>query len=183
MAPIEISAPTTKEINQEILIRALGGKLEATEADLKSLKDAVRVKNEKIVKLEAENIRLKLERTDKELSAQVDGLRTEVSKKDRELVDLKRAVGTLKENEVLLLRRASAAEQKILLQQTTMERMQKSRDAAHAEVEAHEKDRLDAVRKVIDYDDRLKKANVRIAELEGKGKPVARNSGSEFRRK
>lgn len=183
MGPLELSAPSTKEINQEILIRAIGGKLESTEADLKSLQDVVKVKNEKIVRLEAENIRLKLQRTDAELQGQVDGLRIEVGKKDRELVDLKRAIGTLKENEVLLLRRASAAEQKISLQQITMERMQKSRDAAHAEVETHDKDRLDAVRQIVDYDDRLKKANARIVELEGKGKPVSRNSVSQFRKK
>lgn len=184
MGPLEaLSSPTSKEINQEILIRTMGGKLTAVESDLKSLQDAVKVKNEKVIKLEAENIRLKLQRTDVELQSQVDGLRVEVGKKDKELVELRRRVEILQGDEASILRRASAAEQKIILMQTTMGTMQKSRDAAHLEVEQHDKDRLEAVRKAIDFEDRLKKANERIAELTGKGKPVARNSGSDLKKK
>lgn len=180
-----LNAPTPSEIQKEILLIAVSDKLKETEADLKSLQDVVKAKNEKVTKLEAENIRLKMERTDKELTSQVEGLRIEVGKKDRELVELRKAVQTFKENEILTLRRVSAAEQKILLQQTTMERMQKSRDAAHAAVEQHDKDRLDAVRTSLDYDDRLKKANAKIADLEKiiSGNKLVRNSGSQLRKK
>ncbi len=179
--PITTPAPTMKELNQELLICALGEKLKAVEVDMKSLQDSVKLKNEKIIKLEAENVRLKMQRTDAELQGRVDGLRIEVGKKDRELVDLKRRIGILQGDEASILRRAASAEQKIALQQTTMETMQKARDAAHLEREKHDQDRLEAVKKSIDFEDRLKVATARIAELEGKtGKPKPFVKPSQF---
>jgi len=166
------SGPTTKEINQALLIDALGERLKLAEANEKSLQDVVRGKNAQIIRLEAENARLKMQRSDAELGTQVVGLRAEVGKKDRELVDLKRSNATFKENEIIILRRAAAAEQKIIVMQTTMETFQKSRDAAHALVEKHDKERLEAVKISIDYSDRAKKAEALVAELEKKPKPV-----------
>jgi chromosome segregation ATPase len=172
------SAPTTKEINQALLIEALGDRLKLAEANEKCLQDVVRGKNAQVTRLEAENVRLKMQRSDTELGAQVVGLRTEVGKKDRELVELKKSLATFKENEIIILRRAAAAEQKISVMQTTMETFQKSRDAAHTKVEQHEKERLEAVRTSIEYSDRMKKAETRVAELEGKGKPVQPKQGA-----
>ena len=165
--------PTTKELNQAIQLDAVGKLLKSAETDLKSAGDRVKLQNEKILKLEAENVRLKLQRTDAELTAQVDGLRIEVGKKDRELVDLKRRIQSLQDDEVSILRRANVAEEKIKVMMTTIETMQKGRDAAYAQTEQHDKDRLDAVRKMVDAEDRAKRALARVAELEKKGKPAA----------
>lgn len=165
-------APTSRELNQAIQLTAIGDRLKSTEADLKSLQDVVRLKNEKVLKLETENVRLKMQRTDAELATQVDALRVEVGKKDRELVDLKKRITTLQENEALILRRASSAEQKISIMQNTMRTMQRARDAAHIEVEKHDRERLDAVRQMVGSEDRAKKAEQRLAEIENKGKAV-----------
>lgn len=176
MAQLE-SVPTPKEINQALLIEALGDKLKVSEGDLKSLQDAMKVKNDKVIKLEAENIRLKLQRTDAELQGQVDGLRIEVGKKDKELVDLRRRVQTLQDDEASILRRANVADEKVKTMMTTIETMQKGRDAAYAEMERHDKERLDAVRKMVDAVDAAKKAQARVLELEKKGAPPARVEG------
>jgi chromosome segregation ATPase len=171
--PESLLQPTTKEINQGLLIEALGDKLKVVEGDLKSLQDVVRLKNEKVLKLEAENIRLKMQRTDAELATQVDGLRTEVGKKDRELVELRRRLETLQENEAIILRRAATAEEKVKVMQTTMGTMQRARDTAHEDVERHDRERLDAVRQMVDAQDRAKKLEARVAELENKKKTVS----------
>ena len=132
------------------------------------------VQNAKVIRLEAEVIRLRMTRTDKDLTTQVEGLRHEVGRKDREAVDLRRALDTALENGVLTLRRATSAEQKIATLQNTLMTFQKARDAAYAEVEKHDRERLDAVRQMVDAVDRAKKAEARIEELEKKGKPVAK---------
>lgn len=168
------TAPTPKEINQALLIEALHDKLKVAEGDLKSLQDAMKIKNDKVLKLEAENIRLKLQRTDAELQGQVDALRIEVGKKDKEMVDLRRRVQSLQDDEASILRRANVAEEKVKVMMTTIETMQKGRDAAYAETERHDKERLDAVRTMVDAQDRAKKAEARILELTKKGVPPAR---------
>ncbi len=183
MEPSDIATtpPTSKEVQQELLLIAVGDRLKAIEADLKSAQDVIKLKNERVLRLEAENIRLKMQRTDKELGIQVDGLRAEVGKKDKENVELRRRIEALQENEAIILRRAAAAEQKVVLMQNTMETIQKSRDKAHLDVERHDRDRLDAVRQMIDAQDRAKKAEAKIAELEGRGKatkPIAKDGNA-----
>lgn len=172
--PFDTEAPSTREVNLEIQLIAAGKIVESLESDKKSLTGVMVQKNAQVVRLEAEVVRLRMTRTDKELQTQVDGLRIEVGKKDRELVELKRAVATFQENEKITLRRATSAEQKIATMQETLTRMQRSRDAAHVEVEKHDRERLDAVGNMMSWADRAKKAEARIAELEGKGgKPGA----------
>lgn len=163
--------PTTKELNLAVQLDAAGKLLRSAETDLRSAGDRVKVQNDKILKLEAENVRLKMQRTDAELSTQVEGLRIEVGKKDRELVELKRRIQSLQDDEAAILRRASVAEEKIKVMMTTIETMQKGRDAAYAQTEQHDQDRLTAVRQMVDAQDRAKKAEARVAELEKKGRP------------
>ncbi len=127
-----------------------------------SLKALVSEKNTKIIRLEAENVRLKMTRTDKELSTQVDGLRIEVGKKDRELVDLRRQVETFKENERLTLLRATTAEQRTATFQNTLITLQAARDAADAKADQSEADRLTVVRRMVDAIDRCGKLDTQL---------------------
>jgi chromosome segregation ATPase len=161
-------APTTKEVNQELTIIALGDRLKLLEADLKSAGEISKVTNERVRKLEAENIRLKMERTDKELASQVEGLRKEVGKKDKELVELKRELEKFKENEKVILHRAAVADQKVTTVQNTLVTMQRSRDAAQTEVEKHDRARSEAVTQMIAASDRARRAEERLAQLEKK---------------
>jgi len=170
MEPTESVAPTANSIELELTVRRFEGRLAELAGDLRSAKELVSSKNSQIIKLEAENLRLKMTRTDKELSTEVDGLRREVGLKHKELVDLKRRLEVFQDNEKVTLHRAVAAEQKIVIMQTTMTTMQKARDAAHLEVEKHDRERLEAVRNMVDYDDRMKKALARVKELEPKNK-------------
>jgi DNA repair exonuclease SbcCD ATPase subunit len=122
--------PTTKELNQEAQITALDNRLTAVRADLKSAEDIVRLRNSQITRLEQENLRLKLDRTDTALRAEVVGLRKDVGTKDRRLVELERAIEKLKESEVISLRRAVEAERRVETFATTLATMQKARDVA-----------------------------------------------------
>lgn len=172
-APAPSEAETSiKDLNREIQLRAISTRLIETEKDLDEAKKLVSHKNAQITKLETENVRLKMQRTDRELAVQVDALRSEVGKKDRENVELRRRIEALQENEAIILRRAASAEQKVVLMQGTMETFQKSRDKAHLDVEKHDRERLDAVRQMVDAQDRAKKAETKLAELEGRGKAV-----------
>lgn len=168
MGPDIGTTPTTKELELELTINRFQDAFAEVAKEKRSLVDQLKIQSDKVIRLEAQNVGLKMTRTDKELSSQVDGLRIEVGKKDRELVDLKRRLQTLQENEALILRRAASAEEKIRIQQTTMETFQKSRDAAHEAVERHDRERLEAVRTMIEAQDRAKKAEARVAELEKK---------------
>lgn len=174
--PIVSAAPTTQELNQLILIEALNTKLTSVEADLRSAEERVKIQNDKILKFEAENVRLKMQRTDAELSKQVDGLRIEVGKKDKELVDLRRRIDTLQDDQVSILRRATIAEEKTKIFQNTIETMQKGRDAAAERADRSDQDRLDAVRKMVTAQDRAQKVEARVAELEKRNtKPIAKD--------
>jgi hypothetical protein len=133
--------------------------------DSHSLQSLVSTKNAAIVRLEAENLRLKMTRTDKELSTQVDALRTEVGKKDKLLVEYQKVIENYKGNEIIILRRAAVAEQKVATVQDTMTRIQKSRDASAAEADKNDKARLDAIRDMVAVSDQLRKANERAAAL------------------
>lgn len=179
MAPVPPSiltpAPTPKELQQEILLLAVGDRLKATEADLASLKSLVSAKNVQITRLETDNVRLKMLRADKELAVQVEGLRHEVGRKDRELVDLRRKLEAFQENEKITLHRAAVAEQKVATVQNTLVTMQRSRDAAHLKVEEHERDRLEAVRTMVHAQDRAKVAEAKLVELEKRTKVVIDN--------
>lgn len=168
---VALSSPTTKEIQQDIALVALRASLSAAEADLAALKSLVSSKNVQITRLEAENVRLKMQRTDKELATQVEGLRKEVGLKDRALVDYRRQLDTFTENEKVILRRAAVADAKVVTVQETLVRMQRSHDAAQLETEAHERDRLEAVTAMVAASDRARKLEERLAEIEKKGKP------------
>jgi hypothetical protein len=144
--------------------------------DSASLKALVSEKNTQIVRLEAENVRLKMTRTDAELGKQVDGLRIEVGKKDRELVDLRRAVEKYQGNEKILLGRALLAEQKTLAFQNTLITAQVARDAAQAReqeakdsaderVEEQNQLRLEAVRGMVSAVDRSGKLDQKVLDL------------------
>ncbi len=162
-----MDTPVEEQISHEAQMRMSkvlehNSELSKNARDLESL---VKTKNSAIIRLEAENVRLKMTRTDKEMSSQIDGLRAEVSKKDRQLVEFQKVISTYKENEALILRRAASAEQKIVLMQTTMTTMQRSRDASNLEAEKHDRARLDAVREIATIGDNLRKANERSAAL------------------
>jgi|KBSSwiStaDraftv2_1062776.scaffolds.fasta_scaffold03148_21 chromosome segregation ATPase len=170
----EVMSP--QELNQILIIEALNERLKSVEGDVRSAEERVKLQNDKILRLEAENIRLKMQRTDVELSKQVDGLRTEVGKKDKELVELRRRIDTLQSDQVSILRRATVAEEKIKIFQNTIETIQKGRDAAAEKAEQANQDRLDALRKMVDAEDRAKKAQTRVAELEKRNtKPIAKD--------
>jgi|SRR5689334_8519997 len=178
----DIQRMRTDLLNSKVLASALGEKLLATEGEVKSLTDIVRLKNEKLTKLEAENVRLKMQRTDADLAAQVEGLRIEVGKKDRELVELRRDLEKYKENEAIILRRMTEAQEKVKVMQTTMGTFQKARDAADERAKQHDQDRVDALRRMVDAEDRAQKALARVAELERRGKPVQRNDSAPKRK-
>jgi chromosome segregation ATPase len=166
MGPSDIEAPSSREVNLEIQRDAAVEHARSQERDIKSLRDLVSAKNISIIRLETENGRLKMTRSDKELSTQVDGLRIEVGKKDRELVELRRRIETFVENEKIILRRAASAEAKIVTVQETLVRMQRARDAAQVETEKHDRERLEAVAQMISAADRAQKAEARLAELQ-----------------
>jgi chromosome segregation ATPase len=184
-AAARAAGPTTKEINQAIQLTAVGELLKSTEADLRSSQDRVKALNDRTLKLETENVRLKMQRTDAELGKQVDGLRIEVGKKDRELLELRKRITMLQENEAIILRRAAVAEQKIVVMQNTIETMQRGRDSAFEQTEKHDRERLDAVRSMIDAQDRAKRAEARVAELEKRNtKPIAKDDNAlRFKKK
>jgi len=184
-AAARMAGPTTNEINQAIQLDAIGKLLKSTEGDLSAARERVKALNDRTLKLETENVRLKMQRTDAELGKQVDGLRVEVGKKDRELLELRKRIAALQENEVIILRRAAVAEQKIVVMQNTIETMQRGRDAAYEQTEKHDRERLDAVRSMIDAQDRAKRAEARVAELEKRNtKPIAKDDNAlRFKKK
>jgi hypothetical protein len=140
-------AETVESLQREVILRdvrirnanEIAIMLNKENKDLGAL---VSQKNAQIIKLEAENVRLKMVRTDAELAVQVDGLRKEVGTKDRRLVEVERAVTTMRESEALALRRASEAEQKVRILQATIETMQTARDESERRASAS----MDAVR-------------------------------------
>jgi hypothetical protein len=129
-------ADTQERIALEIRIVNLTKRAGEAEAEANSLKALVKEKNAQVIRLEAENVRLKMVRTDKELQAQVDGLRKEVGQKDRALVDYKRQLDKFLENEKMILVRAASAEQKVSILQATIATMQTARDVSERRVEA-----------------------------------------------
>ncbi len=183
MAPIPpgilASTPTAKELQQEVLLLAVSDRLKATEADLASLKALVTAKNAQLTRLEAENLRLKMTRTDKDLATQVEGLRKEVGQKDRALVDYRRQLDSFLENEKIILRRAASAEAKVVTVQETLVLMQRSRDAAQAETEAHDRARHEAVSQMVAEADKARKLGERLTELEKKTKIVIDNRNAK----
>jgi hypothetical protein len=164
--PIE----SLEELHRDIVVRDikinnLSEHCMVAEREVKDLKGVVSQKNAQVVRLEAENVRLKMQRTDAELAGQVEGLRKEVGIKDRALVDYKRQLAIFIENEKLILARASAAEQKVATLQNTLTAMQVDRDtserrAASASDVARESERLvaQAVVKAKDADERARVA-------------------------
>ncbi len=183
MDPIAATS-ATRALQQELLIAAFGDRIKAAEGDLASAKSLIQEKNKQITRLETENVRLKMERADKELRTQVEGLRTEVGKKDAALVAHKRQIDIFLENEKVILRRAASAEAKVLSVQETLVRMQRSRDAAQAEVEVHDKARIEAVGQMVSAADRARKLEERLAEIEKKSKsPIAPPSAHRTNRK
>lgn len=156
----------------EMRVDNLMKRIAAFESEVMSLKSLVSQKNLQVIRLEAENVRLKMVRTDAELSKQVDGLRKEVGIKDRALVDYKRQLDIFLENEKLILVRATAAEQKTATLQNTLTTMQTARDAsdrraAAASDVARESERLvaQASGKVKEADERARMATKPLENL------------------
>ena len=125
-----------KYLNQRAIAQGLSEKMMGLERDLADLRKLVTEKNARIVRYEAENVRLKLQRTDAELAVLVEALKKEVGTKDRRLVEVERATTVMRDSEVLALRRAAEAEQKVKVLQATLETMQTARDAAERRISA-----------------------------------------------
>lgn len=176
-AAAKMAGPTPKEIELELTIVRYSDRVSELAQDLSSAKHLVQSKNTQITRLETENVRLKMARTDQELATQVAGLRTEVGKKDRELVELRRQLAVFTENEKIILRRAAAADAKVATVQETLVRMQRSRDAAQAETEAHDRARAEAVTAMISASDRARKLEERLAAWENMGKKATGSVG------
>jgi plasmid maintenance system antidote protein VapI len=162
----DIADTAARVLNLEVQLRAACDRLLETEKDLASAKTLISSKNAQVTRLEAENLRLKMERTDKELAVQVDGLRREVGQKDRLKIDLERANAALKDSEILTLRRAAGLDQKIVTLQNTLVSMQKARDLAQATQEAAEQARVDAVREMVNSSDKVQKLEERAKAFE-----------------
>jgi chromosome segregation ATPase len=165
---------TDKEIEQELEIVRKNALIESRFREIKDLEKLVQQKNSKIISLEAENVRLKMSRTDKELATDVEGLRKEVGAKDRRLVELDRTIASMKESEKITLHRASELDQKVLTLQNTLGQMQRARDLANASANAAESERLDAVRNFVNVNDRVKTLEARLKVLEPLADAVAK---------
>lgn len=173
MIPNPMQADVSHElVNAQIMARALSEKLLVAERDLKSLQGALKVKGEQVIRLEAENVRLKLVRTDEQLSLEVEGLRRAAGTRDRTLVELQRSIDQLKESEALALRRAAEAERKSAAFEGTLRTMQTARDSAQSAVAQAEQRVADAlseaaaaVRRSVDADERAKKATEPFVKL------------------
>jgi hypothetical protein len=109
------------------------GKMEVLEKDLQSLKGAHRVKGDRNVQLEAEILRLKMLRTDEKLREDVEGLRKDVSVKDKEIVQLRKDLGLAETASKDERGRAHRATGRADALQETMGTMQHARDAAQVE--------------------------------------------------
>jgi chromosome segregation ATPase len=130
--------PSTKEANQLAEIKALAGRLESMEKDAKEQSSELGQKAERIRRLETELMKLKETRTDDQLALEVKSLRLAVSAKDRNAVELTRAIEHLKDAEKVALNRAKDAERKTPALETTIGTMQKARDAAETRCTAAE---------------------------------------------
>jgi len=148
-------------------IRIFEERLAEIARDNRSLEKLVKEKNSRILTIEAENIRLRMLRTDESLRSDVTGLRTEVGKKDRELTELRRVIERLTENEKSLLGRTAAAEQRAATFQSTAVLIQAARDAADEKLEAAEEARLEAVRKMVDAVSKREGLEKRVVDLLG----------------
>lgn len=158
--------PDTDQIKHEIQIRTLledNAGLHRKNQDLGSL---VSTKNAQIVRLEAENVRLKLDRTDSALKSEVAGLRAEVGAKDRKLIEQGRTIDTLREAETLALRRSADAKQQVTIYQTTLSTMQRARDAAQGAQATAEQARIDAIREMAIASDSARTSQERLQRTE-----------------
>lgn len=149
-SPQDIENLQTELAEANATIRRFQEHLPTVAAEKRSLENVLQQKNSKVLALEAENVRLKMQRTDKENDALVDALRKEVGAKDKRLVELQRVIDRHVENEKITLARATAAEQQTKAFQQTLAHMQVARDAADAKLDKAEEERLAAVRKMVD---------------------------------
>lgn len=119
-----------KIVNLESIVEALTRKLDETEKDLKSLQTAHSLKGRRIIELEAEVVRLRMLRTDEQLRGEVDGLREQVSSKDKTIDRLQKNAVKLAQAELDSIARVRKAEQRTEHFQATLETMQHARDEA-----------------------------------------------------
>lgn len=154
-----------KIVNQESIIEALNAKLKETESDLKSLQTAHSLKGQKIVSLEAEIVRLRMLRTDEQLRAEVDGLREQVSKKDKEIDRLVKTLAKRDESEKTLLFRAQEAERRTAAFQATVETMQRARDEAQGTRDRIAADLQKALKEIGDLKEQAKVLATEMLEL------------------
>lgn len=177
MDPIDVAPPTAKEVELELALKRFQDLMVEKANERRSLENQLKVQSDKVLRLEAEVVRLKMTRTDAQLAAEVDGLRKEVGKKDRETVELRRELDKVrsdwKDTEKILLLRTSTAEDKAATFQRTFQTMQASRDAADTKVAEADRARAEAVTQMIAASDRARKAEERLAALEKKPDPKA----------
>jgi len=157
------ATPSSKEINQETLIKALGDRLKAMEKDAKDRHVELAQKADRIRKLEAELAKLKAERTDDQLATEVKSLRLAVSAKDKSVVELQRLITNLKDAEKVALNRAKEAERKTPALETTIQTMQKARDMAQERAAASESAFREAHAKAADLE-AARKADQELAK-------------------
>ena len=174
-----------KYLNQRAIAQGLSEKMMGLERDLADLRKLVTEKNARIVRYEAENVRLKLQRTDAELATPVEALKKEVGTKDRRLVEIERATTLMRDSEVLALRRAAEAEQKVKVLQATLETMQTARDSAQRDIDVAQEAFRAAVSRADQADVRAHKAGVEAKAatkpwevLVGLGYKIVQNSPS-----
>jgi chromosome segregation ATPase len=160
----EVVPSTAVQIRGEMLLTALSERVKTSEADLVSAKALVSSKNAQITRLEMENVRLKMQRTDKELTLEVAGLRRAAGSRDKELVELNRKIKMLEDSEKLALRRASEAERKSETLRGTLEMMQKSRDRAQGECAMAEQRTQDAIAQGKEAEKRMREAQEQAKE-------------------
>lgn len=160
------------EVNQA-LFTALEGKLKAAEKEAMSLRAEVSRKDSQIAKLQAEEKRLRATRTDEQLQSEVEGLRRAVGAKDKVVIELQRALVTMKQSEAVALRRATEAERKTVMLENTLSTMQTARNVAQEQVarsEGAQRDqvaRAEAAEKKCALAEAALKASEKIAALAG----------------
>jgi chromosome segregation ATPase len=161
-----LSPEQVNEINQAAILDATTNRLKEVEADLKSAKDALGLKCQRVTSLEAEIARLWMTRSDDAARAEAEKLRQEVSSKDKEIANLKKALAAREDNERSSLFRAQEAERKAEGFKASFETMQHARDAAISRAANAEQERLEAVRKGVEASDTARRTEAKFKNLE-----------------
>lgn len=158
-----------KEVNRAAIIDGLTARLTEVEGDLASLRTAHALKCRSVTSLEAEVVRLRMTRTDDQARAEVDRLRAEIGRKDREACHLKTALANAEDRERKSLLRALQAERRADERsesfRATVDAMQSARASAQEKAAVAEGDRVEAVKTMVLASDRAKQAEAKAAGL------------------